>query len=451
MRKIRLGSVVVSMAALFFSQGAFAQEDTVGVLRVSVPIAEKKLVASVGARAMLDAAYYYNAGYTALKPGVRIADARLRATLGYGGWLFYADFDFSKGHVTQKNLFMQYTTAAWGANHAIKAGYYCNPYTMSANTSLGSYHFLSRPAPVLALGPKRELGVTYCSYNEHFVANQGVFASTLYDSKMVGFQNVAAGGRWLYRVNLGDGSWLHAGVGMRYECFLNGEVADGQRKSTLTMRGSIESLVDDGSRFVNASLPWAKHAVDVGADILYMRPNIFLRGEYLYKYVTKKRDGQKMLESQLGGQYSWTTVESMEKGLPLRSNAFHGGYVEAGYKIFGPDYSYSQSSALLGGLRGKSLEVVARYSYVGLNDIQPGETFLLGRGQYYPKSGIADYPAESTSVGGGNLHSVTVGLNYSFNSYVQLMASYTCGLLKRDLFPQDKTIHGFQLRALMQI
>ena len=52
---------------------------------------------------------------------------------------------------------------------------------------------------------------------------------------------------------------------------------------------------------------------------------------------------------------------------------------------------------------------------------------------------------------GGNLHNATLGVNYSVNSYVQFMASYTCSMLKNDFFPQDKLIHGFQLRAQFQI
>lgn len=451
MNTIRLKGMLLAAGSLLLSLNSFAQDDTTGVLRVSVPVAERQLEATVGARAMFDAAYYYNPGYTALKPGFRIADARIRASLSYNGWLLYADFDFSKGHFSQKNLFLQYTLPARIANHTFKVGYYANPASMSANASAGSYHFLSRPAPVLALGPKRELGASYCAYNDYFFANQGVFATNFYDSKMEGFQNLALGGRWLFRLNLAGDSWLHAGAMFRYENFLGGEVANGQLKPSLALAGSLESYVDKGSQFVSATLPWVKHTFDVGADFLYVRPNLFVRGEYLYKYVAKARDGKKLLESQLGGKYSWTTVESIEKGLPLRANAFHGGYLELGYKIFGSDYTYSKSAALLGGLRGAALEVVARYSYLGLNDLVPGETFLVGRGQYYPKTGIADYPAESTSVSGGNLHNATLGVNYSVNSYVQFMASYTCSMLKNDFFPQDKLIHGFQLRAQFQI
>lgn len=428
-----------------------AQEAASDVLKVSVPVSGQKVEASIGARAMFDAAMYQNSGLTQLKPGFRVADARLRASLRVDGWFFYADFDFSKSRVSQKNLFLEFTLPHAGINHAFKAGYYSNPATMSGNTSAGNCHFLSRPAPVLALGPKRELGASYSLYGERFFTNQGVFATNFYDAKLLGFQNIAAGGRWLYRVALNEGAWLHAGATFRYENMLHGVMDYGQLKPVLKMEGSLESKVDEGKQFVSAELPWAEHVFDIGAEFLYVRPNLFMRGEYLFKYVTKARDGKKMLESQLGGQYSWTTVESMEKALPLRSNSFYGGYIEAGYKFFGPDYSYSRATAVMGGLKGFACEAVARYSYVGLNDLVPGEKYVAGRNQYYPASGVADYPAASTSVGGGNLHSITLGVNCAFNRFAQLMASYTCGLLNNNQFPTDKAIHTLQLRLQMQI
>lgn len=430
---------------------ATAQVDTATGLSVNMRLADQKVVGTVGARAMFDAAFYQNSGTTKLKPGFRLTDARIRASLKVAGWLFSADFDFSKGKVSQKNLFLQYTLQHAGVSHAFKAGYYSNPATMSGNTSSGSYHFISRPAPFIAFGPKRELGASYSAYNDHFFTNQGVFATNFYSADLIGFQNLAAGGRWLFRLRTGDGAWMHAGVTFRYENLQHGEMDMGQIKPVLKVAGTLETKVDAGGQFVNASLPWAKHVFDVTGEFLYMRSNMFLRGEYLFKYVAKARDGQKMLESQLGGAYAWTTVAAMEKALPLRANKFQGGYIEAGYKIFGPDYSYSTSSALVGGLNGFACEAVARYSYVGLNDIVPGEKYMAGRDQYYPTTGIADYPKASTSVGGGNLHSVTVGVNWILNRYAQLLASYTCGLLQHDKFPTDKAIHAFQLRLQMQI
>ena len=202
--------------------------------------------------------------------------------------------------------------------------------------------------------------------------------------------------------------------------------------------------------FVSASMPWAKHVFDVNVEALYKTPNFFLRGEYLYKSVTKERDDQTLFENGLGSIDSWGTLESWRGGNPLGTNSFMGGYVEAGYKIFGNDYRYSNADGILKGLDGKSLEVVARYSYTGLNDLVDGEYYSAARDQYYPEGMLRDYPATSKSIGGGNLHSASIGLNYAFNKYAQVMLNYTYNHLDRDKFNHDKSFHTIQTRLLFQ-
>ena len=147
---------------------------------------------------------------------------------------------------------------------------------------------------------------------------------------------------------------------------------------------------------------------------------------------------------------SWGSLEAWQKGNPLGENSFHGAYIEAGYKIFGDPYQYSNSDALLKGLNGRALEVVARYSYTGLNDLVEGEKYIPGRDQYYPNGILADYPATSLSVGGGNMHSATLGVNYSFNKFAQVMLSYTYNRLDRDKFQYDKNFHVLQARLMFQ-
>ena len=197
-------------------------------------------------------------------------------------------------------------------------------------------------------------------------------------------------------------------------------------------------------------MPWAKNVYDLGAELLYKNDNFFIRGEYMYKTVTKERDDQTLFEANLGSIDSWGTLESWQKGNPLGTNKFHGGYVEAGYKIFGNPYKYSNSEGLLKGFDGKSLEVVARYSYVGLNDIVEGERYVPGRDQYYPNGVLADYPATSLSIGGGNMHSATIGVNYSFNKFAQLLVSYTYNKLDRDKYVYDENFNTVQARLMFQ-
>ena len=164
-----------TLVAMTLAGTAVAQDfDTNPVIKYENK--EQKVKFTVGARFMADAAYYHT-DFTPLKSGVAITDSRIRTSMTYDNWYFYADFDFSKGKFSQKNIFLQYTlkdTDMW--NHSFKAGYYNNPSTMANNTSRGSLHFISRAASSNALSAGRELGVSYKAYDNTFLFTQGVFA-----------------------------------------------------------------------------------------------------------------------------------------------------------------------------------------------------------------------------------------------------------------------------------
>ena len=93
-----------------------------------------------------------------------------------------------------------------------------------------------------------------------------------------------------------------------------------------------------------------------------------------------------------------------------------------------------------------ALEIVARYSYTDLTDITKGDRFLVGNNKFYPNGQIVDYPYWS-SVDGGTMHAVTLGLNYSFNQYIKVMGEYQYANLKNVYFPDDQNFHQLQLRV----
>jgi len=345
-------------------------------------------------------------------------------------------------------LFLQYSQENNGANHAIKAGYYNDPASMARNTSLGSYHFIARPSSSMALAEGRQLGITYKFNNKHFFANQGVFAENKYNEQIAGFQGATVSGRWLYIPINEKHETFQVGVSARYQHLGTGEVTNNVLKKTLTLSSPLETYVDENGDFLRAEMPWANNVYNVNVEALYRTKKLFARGEFMYRHVTKSRDDQALFEANLGSIDSWGSLQSWQSGNPLGSNSFIGGYVEAGYLLFGKPYSYNSSDALLGGMNGKSLEVVARYSYTGLNDIVAGEYYSYGRDQYYPNGMIGDWPATSKSIGGGNMHSATLGVNYSFNKFVQVMVGYTYHNLNRDKYTHDKTFHTLQGRLM---
>ena len=402
---------------------------------------------TVGARFMADAAYYHT-DFTPMQSGAAISDARIRTSLTYQNWYFYADFGFGGGKFSQKNIFLQYAQEdSKGGRHAIKGGYYNDAAgSMARYTSLGSYHFISRAGATNALGEGRELGITYKYTNDHFLAYQGVFTENQYNKIEAGYNGLVFSGRYLYRPIIDENQTLAIGGNVRFQHVGGGVTEDNVLKKTVKLGQSMETFVDEDEQFVSCELPWAENVFDAGAEVLYHNQKMFVRGEYLYKHVTKKRDSKTLFDASNNNIDTWGTLDAWIAANPLRSNNFHGGYIEAGYMIFGNPYSYDKNEGVLRGLSGRSLEIVGRFNYTGLNDIVKGEYFSVARNQYYPDGYMADWPYKSTSVGGGAVRSYTLGLNYSFNKFAQVMVDYTYHHLTKDFLPYDKNFHEVQAR-----
>ena len=293
-----------------------------------------------------------------------------------------------------------------------------------------------------------ELGVTYKYNTDRFMAYQGVFTEEAYNRIKAGYNGLTISGRYLFRPLVSDNSNAHIGVSARFAHLGGGEVYKNILKKDLHIGQTLETYVDDDEQFCSADLEWANNVINVGAEALYHNEKIFVRGEYFYKRVTKKRDTYSLMIDAQDNIDGWGSLEAWDNANKLRANNFHGGYIEAGFQIFGSGYKYNKCEGVLGGLDGKALEVVARYNYTGLNDLTDGEYYNAGRGHYYGAGYMEDWPGiGATSVGGGRLHSATIGLNYSFNKYVQVMVDYTYHNLKKDSHPYDKNFHVGQARV----
>ncbi len=443
--------ILLPLVAIFALAANVAAQDFDTDPVVKIDNKSEDLKFTIGARMMADVAYYHS-DYTPLKSGAALTDARIRTSMSYQNWYFYADFDFSKGKFKQKNIFLQY---AWENKEkenwswqSIKAGYYNDPATMSRNASIGSYHFISRPNMSNTLQEGRQLGASYKYVNKNFFLHQGIFAENLYNDQPAGFQGVTVSGRWLYLpVNSGKKT-LHIGIGARYAHLSTGDVYSETVQTGLNLSNSLETYVDADNQFVNANVPWASDVLNLNVEALYHNEKFFVRGEYTYKTIGKDRDDETLFKNQLGTLWSWGSLESWRNGNPLETTNFQGAYVEAGYKIFGNPYSYNRKEGILGGLNGKSLEIVARYSWTDLNDVVDGAYYFEAQDKYIDNGILADYPVASTSIGGGELHSATIGVNYAFNKFVQLMVNYTYHNLNRDKYAYDKNFHAVQGRLV---
>lgn len=434
------------VAAMCTTSAVKAQEDVNPLLKYISK--DENVKASVGGRMFADFAYFHS-DWTPMKSGAAITDARVHAALTYGKLYFYADFAFGKGKFSQKNLFVRYNfnESEYGI-HSVKVGYYNEPSSMSNMTSSYNYHFITRPASVQALAPGRALGATYKFFNQNFFFDQGIFAQFKYNDQEAGYQGMSLSGRWLYKPVNEVHQTFQFGFSARYQHFNGGEVIqDGVLKTDVNYSANMQTYVDDDTEFLNLDLPWANNAVTITPEVLFRSDRFFTRAEYMWTRVWKKRPDQTMFESQLGGQQSWQTLPSWLGGNKLRPTLLNGGYIELGYLLCGKAYTYDQEYGLLKGMGDKNaLELVARYTYTDLADITKGDRFVYGNNKFYPEGNIVDYPRWS-SVDGGKMHAVTLGLNFSFNEYLKIMGEYQYANLSNVYFPDDKNFHQLQLRV----
>lgn len=453
MKKHILFPILLAGVTLFSAGTVKAQEDVNPLLKYINK--DNGLEASVGGRMFADVAYFHS-DWTPMKSGASITDARIHAALTYGKLYLYADFGFGNGVFSQKNLFVRYNfKESLKGIHSVKAGYYNEPSSMSMMTSSYNYHFITRPTVAQALAPGRALGATYKFYSQHFFADQGIFAQLKYNEQKEGYQGLSLSGRWLWKPVNNENMTIQLGSGLRYERINGGELYQaGVYKTNMHIASNMQTYVDATTQFLSCDLPWAKNAFTLNPEFLVKTNRFFARGEFTWKKVWKERDDQTLFESQLGGQQSWTDLKGWQGGNKLRPTILNGGYVEMGYLIFGKSYTYDDEYALLKGMGDKnSLEVVARYSCTDLTDITKGDRFLIGNHKFYPdKNGdgqgdIVDYPY-SSSIDGGKLHAVTLGLNYSFNQYVKIMGEYQYANLSNVYFPDDQNFHQLQLRVM---
>lgn len=447
MKKHRI--FLINALILLLAGTANAQVEDVKDPLIKYEDPEKELRFTAGGRLMADVANYHT-DFTPMKSGAAITDARVRASLTYKDLYFFADFGFADGKFSQKDIFLRYNfSESKEGTHSLKAGYFNDPATMSRNTSEYNYHFMYRPTAANALSFGRQLGVTYKFYNSNVLLDQGVFAESQYNDQEAGHQGVTVSGRWIYKAVNDANNTVHIGANVHYGKMSGGKVVNDVLTREQILESDMQTGVDPTARFLHASLPWASANLNIGAEALWRTDKFFVRGEYIHKTVYKDRPDEELFINQLGGVWSWTTLKSWQTGNPIRSSKFDGAYLELGYLLKGDKYTYDDEYGLLKGMDDKnSWEIVARYSYTNLNDINKGDVFFIGRQQFYPDGEISDYPAVSTSVGGGKLYTGSLGLNYTLNQYVKVMGEYQYSNLDNVYYPLDKNFHTFQMKLL---
>ena len=122
-----------------------------------------------------------------------------------------------------------------------------------------------------------------------------MFTENQYNKIEAGYNGLVFSGRYLYRPIIDENQTLAIGGNVRFQHVGGGVAEDNVLKKTVKLGQSMETFVDEDEQFVSCELPWAENVFDAGAEVLYHNQKMFVRGEYLYKHITKKRDSKTLL------------------------------------------------------------------------------------------------------------------------------------------------------------
>lgn len=303
----------------------------------------------------------------------RLEDFRVGYKAGFSGFGMKADIGYGGGKVAVKDLLLSYRFG----NSTVVAGNGYEPFSMDMLISTSDLRFHQSASSVLAFTGSRKLGVTY-----HF---------------------------HLPSVYLAAGVYTHNDIN---------KLGDGRRNShVFTCRGVWRNLSSDRRLFhfggafsfrtreYGATEPYSAVVSSVGITSLFgenaVEAVVNNAGMELKGLIEFLFSGRKFI---FQGEYFADSFESLDDN---RYILFHGGYVQAGFLLYGEFFSYDSDYAVPSRpVSDRALELVARINYTDLDD---------GR----------------TGVYGGVESDCSLGLNFYLNRYFAVKLNFGA------LFPND--------------
>lgn len=375
----------------------------------------------VGTRFAFDGAYYFD-DKTDLSSGTRIGEARIRLNgTFYKNIEAKFDIDFAGGNVSYKDIYLRYHMKN---SSFFTIGHFAEPFSALGATSAGDVRFIGRPVTVQAFSPGRHMGIAYRYYGKPFWFETGLFGDDVYAVK-TGDDSYGITGRFVYRPVISDGLNLQVGASATYRTAGASGVHEGDDDyfREIVYSSKMESSID-GTKFLNASVENATDQIKYGFEFVGTYKQFSLMTEFIGAHVNRDMDYQKMFEEQQGGEYSWTDIDQMKDWMgDLRSLNFYGYYVQFGWLIKGGDYKYNYTDAIINKPGAGALELIARYNYTNLNDVD-GQYF---NGKFYEDIATGQ---PNNSISGGVVNTYGLGLNYYWNANVRVLVSYNMMNLK---------------------
>lgn len=311
-----------------------------------------------------------------LSNGVTIPDVRLGFKLSYRQWSAKVDVGFGKGKVSAKDIFLQYNLKK---NSYLRVGHFLEPFGIDHMESSSNIKFITANASSNIFSPGRKLGLEYVGWNNMLWFAGGIFGDgdSMSNSKE-GDDGYSATSRFVFTPSRKEGAIFHIGL------------AGSIRKADANGRSNIDGNLEDNQRDIGYSSSLLSN-VETIKPLSVIVPN----ANYQAKYAIE-------LMGALGPVYFQT--EYFHSNVRRYDNAptyqALGAYGQVGVLVTGGKYNYSDSWARMDKPGPKSLELVARFDYTGLND-------------------------KHSTINGGTMRDLSLAVNYYLNKFVMLRLNYS--------------------------
>jgi phosphate-selective porin OprO/OprP len=407
----------------------------------------------------MDGAYYID-DYTDRSSGVQFGEARIRIFSTLGKQVdFKFDVDLAPSRATLKDVYLRWHT---NTNGFLRIGNFIEPFSAENIQSSYDDRFMAKSATVEALGTGRTLGVSYRYYHPYFWGEAGVF-SQRYNSELTkGDMGYAIATRLLARYTSKDVS-IHVGGSLNYRRPDANGFASGNDDYNrfVTPVSSLESAIDR-TPFLGGQLNNVQHTFKYALELMASYRQFYLTAEYLNANNKRARDWESMYNA-IKGTFTITMAPTMDAYKTLLGGdpdvELQGYTVQAGWLLRGGNYRYSAVDALMSRPGAGALELTARFNRTELESIVPGSVYSDGK--FY--TGIAGTPYDAWTVmglgiansswSGGNVSTLTVGLNYYVTKSIAVKLNYSYASLDRPYsmtYRYDKNLHALQARVAFE-
>ena len=316
------------------------------------------------------------------KVGNGVGIRRLRfavKTQLHGKWLGELDIDFAGASIAIKDAYIKYKIK----DGYIKGGNYKEPFSMETLTSSRYTLFMERSL-VSKFAPSRYMGISAAKWGANWSLAAGMFFNKVEKSKYVhntqtlnekyGIdEGISFTGRMIFNPVIRKNKIIHLGIGASYR---TPETSTGEpytyRFSTRSM-----SFVNRKKYIDTGVIPDVDHKILLGYEFAAALDNIMLQAEYITNTVYGKNDKYEA--------------------------KFAGGYIQAGWLIFGSKYNYDHKGGKFGNIiqndsRGE-IQLAVMYGFVNATD-------------------------EKAGIYGGAGNSYSIGLTYFLNANIRFKLDY---------------------------